>query len=579
MNFYKLICLAFTILFCQSLYSADASVSISSSSETTSVGEPFNVVVSAQGSYKTFNEPEFKNFSVENRSHSTSTSISIINGKMKRTKSVSYTYRVSALESGVFTIGPASLTLNDGSLVKSNTVSITVLPAPVVGAPKGDDRDRHQHSGEKPSDIYSKTLNAPLSEWEKRTPEYFVRTVIKPDVDFYEGEPVTVSYYIFTKPGAISNIAHYEPPLFENCWQEEISRSRLNFQRTVIEGRPYDYSLLKTFILIPEKGVDVLRGTQMVIDVTTGSFFNVRRRKISSPAVNIPLKPLPESKRFLRGTYGNFEMSVDKEKVKLNSENLLDSVTFTLKGCGNLHSPEIDMKEVDGLQIFPPDVKVDALLRDSEYCGEKTFTYMIKGVHKGVYVLGGGNIDFYSRDKGWYSINIPEVTIDVMESSPAATGISRSRDVKFEVLKELPEGLPVYGILMITQRIWFRVVLIIPFILMLASLFIWFIKSANKRFSTSFSSKLKYWEKCCVDAKDTNELMNTMYDALSSLYSIELRGERRVNVEKKYGSSLNAVCELIKDLQYCTYSANKKAELDVFKEKALKLLNPGIYKK
>ncbi len=564
------------------MYGADASVSISSGSKTVAVGDRFRVTVNAQGSYKKFNEPQFKDFNVENRSQSTSTSISIINGKMQRSKNISYSYILSPLKSGVFTIGPASLVVEKKGEIKSNTITVTVLDAPVMGTPDpGRDPAGGLIEGPGESDqgrLQSK-LRAPLTEWEKRTENFFIRSVIEGEGDFYEGEPVTIKYYIFTRPGAISNIVNYEIPEFENSWKEEITQPRLSFNRIMIGQVPYDHSLLATFVLIPEKGSGQLRGTQMVVDLTTGGFFNTRRHTISSPAINIPLKPFEEEEGFSGGVFGEFTISADRREVVLDRENPLDSVSFTISGCGNLHKADIDLPKVEGIQIFPPDIKTESSIKGGKLCGTKRFNYILKGLKPGEYPLGGHYAAFFNREKGWHKINIPVVNINVKEVPNVSSTISGERRIKYEVLRELPSGLRVYGISMITERIWFKIGVVVPFILIVVSMFLWLIKGASRKISSSFSSNLKLWEEKCRKSSDLNDLMNTVYDALSSLYSIELRGERQVNIEKKYGKSLREVCLFIKEMQHSIYSGESEVDMDEFREKAVKLLNPGVYRK
>jgi hypothetical protein len=582
----RVVCISLMLLalFAADVYASEASVVISSDVKTSAVGERFRVEVSAQGSYKTLNEPEFKDFSVDNRSQSTSTSISIVNGKMQKSKSISYSYILSPFKSGVFKIGPASVILESGKKIVSNTITVTVLDAPVVGSPKADDEKEtsdtqtFDSSSENKSDSRNK-LGSSLSEWEKRTPNFFIRSIVEGD-DFYEGEPITLRYYIFTKPGAITNIVNYEIPTFEKSWKEESTQSRLNFNRIMIDRTPYDYSLLATFVLIPEKGAGVLRGTQMVVELTTGSFFNVRRQTISSPAINIPLKPLDNNEGFSEGIFGNFNISVDKTDILLDRDNPLGSVTYKVNGCGNLHDISLNIGKVEGVQVFPPDVKTDTSIRNGNLCGSKAFSFIFKGLKKGDFVLGGNEIPVFSREKSWHKIKVPVLNVTVKEiSGDHAGGSSDNNKVRYEVLRELPEGLKIYDISMIAQRLWFKIVASIPFLLTAISLFLWFLKGATRKISMSFASKIKSWEEKCKGASDLNELMNIFYDALSDLFSVELRGERQVTIEKKYGKSLNKVCLFIQDMQHSIYSGENSDDIDSFKKRAIELLKPGVYKK
>ncbi|HOB70406.1 MAG TPA: BatD family protein, partial [bacterium] len=219
------------------------SVTLSTDSSVVSAGEVFRFILTAEGSFDSIIEPDLSNFDVDNRSESQSSSISIINGKMESSKSINYTYFLRAKKAGVFKIGPASVKLKNGRKKDSNIVTVTVTGSSAGSSDQTEGED--SKSGENPEPT-ANSLLAPLTTWEKRTPNHFIRAVVSPAGEVYEGEPVVVKYYIFTKPNAISDLNFYKTPSFENCWKEEKNESRLSFKRGAIDGNVYDYGLLKT---------------------------------------------------------------------------------------------------------------------------------------------------------------------------------------------------------------------------------------------------------------------------------------------------------------------------------------------
>jgi len=207
------------LLFTSSFLSLSAAeITLSTEKTTLQTGETFRMILSAEGDFETINEPSFNNFDVENRSQSQSSSISIVNGKMQSKKSINYIYDLRADKPGVFKIGPASLKIRNGKEISSNVLNVTV-----TGSSVNDNNNENFNSdaGGSGSVPTSNSLLAPLTNWEKKTPGEFLRAVISPSGEVYEGEPVTVKYYLFTKPGQISDLNFYKQPSFENCWKEE----------------------------------------------------------------------------------------------------------------------------------------------------------------------------------------------------------------------------------------------------------------------------------------------------------------------------------------------------------------------
>jgi len=544
-----------------------ASVTLSSDSQLVATGEAFRFILSADGDFDDIQEPGFNAFSVESRSQSQSNSVSYINGKMTSSKTISYTYLLRPEKAGVFKIGPAYV-VKGKKKTASNTVKVTVTGA------GGQDikQDESEASSLPGGDPTPNSLFAPLSKWEKRTPNSFLRAVVTPSDDIYQGEPLTVKYYLFVKPNTISDLNYYKQPTFENCWKEEVSQKRLNFKRVAIGNKTFDYGLLSTYTLIPEKGQETLEGTQMIVDVIRGGFFNSRKKSISTPALRIPLKPLPEIDLHSDGFYGDLSLTVDKKSLDLDKDNLLTTINFKLEGCGNFQAAQIKLKDNPRIKIFPPEIETTAGPTANGYCGSKTVKFMIKGLGKGQTSIVPEKLDVFSREKGWYKLGIADVPVDVKAISAGDEEKRSAADQSFELLKELPDGLSVYSLKPVTERLWFVILLLIPIVMTLLSLIFLFVRSSRGKRSRSFRARMGEWLEKIETAQSLNELLNTFYDALRDLYSIELKGERGANLEKKYGKSVDGVIEFIREIEYNSYSGNSNETLSPFRKKAMELI-------
>lgn len=554
----------FAILVISNLISAQ-SVTLSTDSSVVSAGEVFRFILTAEGSFDSIIEPDLSNFDVENRSESQSSSISIINGKMESSKSINYTYFLRAKKAGVFKIGPAALKLKNGRKNDSNIVTVTVTGS---SAGSNDNTEGEEPKSGENAEPTANSLLAPLTTWEKRTPNHFLRAVISPAGEVYEGEPVVVKYYIFTKPGAISDLNFYKLPAFENCWKEEKGENRLSFKRGAIDGNVYDYGLLKTYYLIPEKGLTEISGTQMIVDVMTGSFFNTRKQSISTPALRIPLTPIPEKEFHKDGFFADISVTADKGSITLDKDNLLETVTFTINGCGNLQSAVIELLPEPDLKYFSPEVELNADGTLNGYCGQKKYKFMVKGLKKGKFGIKAKEIETFTRNNGWQVLKVPEVSVDVRDFSNSDDSVSETVSQRFELLKELPEGIKIYETTPLIKRNWFKVMLLIPFIIVMLSFLIWLSGNIRESRSKSRRAKVEKWKEKIDRSASLNELLNVFYDALKEIYSIELRGERKHNVKRKYGDSVGDVIEFIKDIEFTSYSGDAGADISVFKIKA-----------
>ena len=579
--------LVFAALVLLPFFAFSQTITLSTDSEIVQTDALFGFVLTAEGSFDSIEEPDFANFTVENRSQSQSNSISIINGKFEKKSSITYSYALRAEKAGVFEIGPASLKAK-GKTIKSNKVTITVTGQGVGSAQSNSNSAQNVPQNDAKPDTtdenyYEKrasSLMSPLSEWEKKTPDYFIRTIINPANDLYAGEPLSVSYYLFVKPNSISDVNFYKLPVFENCWKDEKAETRLNFKRISIDGKVYDYAPIKTYILIPDGTTDFIEGTQMIMDVITGSFFSTRKATISSVGVKVPLKPMPEKEMHKDGVFGDFTVWADKKSLTLDKDNMLETLTFSIRGCGNFQDAEIALESNPNLKIFSPEINSSVSVTPKGYCGTKTYKFMVKGLKKGWTSIKVKAFDFFSRDNGWRSPDLAEVKVDVKETSGVEDNSSEEKEaVSFELLKELPANVKKYEISPLTEKKWFRLAILIPFAIMLAAFVIRMKYTLKSQHALSMSAKMGKWRDKIQKSNDCTELLNNFYDALEDLYGIKIRGERINSLKQKYGEKTGRIADFIRNIEEISYSGITGADISSLKEDAIKLLDPRGFAK
>lgn len=519
-------------------------------------------------------EPDFSGFDLENRGESSSSSISIVNGSMTSRKERIVTYILRPQRGGQFTIGPAVLVMEKGKEIRSNQVRLTVTGSgapqnPAAPGTPGTTPDTGAGTAAAGSALF-----APLSAWEKQTGRYFIRVVVSPEEPHYRGEPLVVSYYLFTQKNLISDLSFYRLPSFENGWSDEIEAPRkLSFSRTNIDGTVYDHALLKRYILIPDAKADRVGATQMILDVMTGGFFDTRKRALSSIALSLDLAPLPDADKHPAGIVGDLSVTQSHTMLTLDKQKPLDTVTYTVTGCGNLQQLDLSFSANSGLKIFAPDVKIDTQWDGARLCGTKTFKFMVKGLRAGSYELPAVTLDTYDRQKGWQTLATRPVAVTVGELAPDPAMLDEAkRSVAYELLRELPAGMAVYDLTPLTEQNSFRIALALPLLLLLIGSFWWLILGFLRTRREKKTFILREWERRLEAAPDATTLLNTYYDAVAAVTGIALKGERVREMEKRNADGLQPLTELVRDLQNALYSGSGNADLAALKGRAVTLL-------
>lgn len=414
-----------------------------SGKEIVSEGEQFRVVYTLNASGKNFKGPSFKGFRVlSGPNPSTSSNIQIINGKYTSTVTNSYTYYLTALKEGEYTIGPATIEA-DGKTYASNSLEIKV----VKGTPPADSRNSKEQRGEpqqgvKPEDV-------------------FLRTIINNN-NPYLGEQLVVTYKIYTRV-PIPQYSLRKFPSFNGFWAQDLmDENEQPQQRTeVVNGVQYMTAEIKKVALFPLKSaeltidpieLDVVLQVRSSQRRNTGdpffdrffddSFFgfgyrNIERTLVSKP-VELNVKPLPLENRpaDFKGAVGQFSLksNIDKTNVKTNEAI---NLKFTIWGRGNV-------KLIDDLGIaFPPDFEVyDPKINNKintsggSITGIRTIEYLLIPRNPGDFMIKPVTFSYFDPEKEKYStLKTDEFVINVEKGeegqSDAVYGIPSQEEIQY----------------------------------------------------------------------------------------------------------------------------------------------------
>ncbi len=262
---------------------------------------------------------------------SSSSSITIVNGKRSATQS--YQYLLLATKKGKFTIAAATLKLGSRTL-QSNTVTVEVSA-----------------TGKN---------TATLSENPKT--EAFVRLETEKE-NVYPGQQVILNLVLYTR----LNIESYQilnEPDFDGFFAQAANEVRDQPQRKTINGKEYYTQVIRRWALFPQKtGIYTLGplncNLDIAIDNERSSFFfrDTRQETIISNSVKINVIPLPAPvPESFSGGVGNFTMSARLQKGTVMTGEAV-SLIMKVEGDGDTRIVQPPLFELPvSLEKYNPSV-------------------------------------------------------------------------------------------------------------------------------------------------------------------------------------------------------------------------------
>ncbi len=436
----KLYTLIFTLLILSvNFVYSETSFHTQLNSNNVSVGDRIEVsfvLENANGSG--FKAPSFKGFSVlsgPNQSQSTQW----INGVTS--SSITYSYILSADQSGKFTINSAYITVN-GKRFKTQPVTITVR--------KGNKQTKKEKSG----DV---NLN---SQAEKIVRKNLFLKLYVDKSQAYEGEPIVATYKLYVHPQLqLVNLGQPTMPTFNGFWTQDLGIKELKFHTETLNGIPYRVADLKKVVLLAQQSGD-LKIEPMKIESVVRLEIKGRRRRSNSPfgdsffddffnrnyrdfkftitsrSTKIHIKTLPAgAPENFTGAVGvfNVKTSIDKNKVKTG-----DAVTLKVKisGIGNLKL--IDALPLDlppDIDMFDPKISDNINVSNSGMSGNKLFEYYLIPRTPGKYKIKPLVFSYFDlKEKKYKTLSSDEFVISVSQgsgnSSSIVSGVNK-KDVKY----------------------------------------------------------------------------------------------------------------------------------------------------
>lgn len=574
---HKVIAVALCCLLSMALSNAlGGSVKLSTDATKVGVGETFHITITAQdlpgGSLDINKIPP----GCKKVYHTTSASQGSvnINGSVKTSRSTSLILTVKGETPGKYTFGPVTV---DG--VSSNTISYQIVNEPTQRHSSPD----NDPAGSVPG-IQRHDPNSGPMFIGKGNEEMFLRASVN-KTTAYEQEAIVYTVKLYTSYNTIKFLGATAAPKFDGFVVEESSDVSNSISIENYNGKNYKTAVIARYIIFPQKSgnLQVIGNTYTVstdseqyyhdpyfstMTVRTPIQLNITPNDIT---INVKALPTPIPSDFIGGV-GNFSITSSMPSQTLNT-NAAGSLIYTISGSGNIKYvklPELAPSFPPSIEIYSPDVTVDAKVEGGTVRGTAKFDYSIMPSESGKFTIPAMTFSYFDPESGEYK----KIST---QSYPITVGVGKASDKSQQALRFndrlMPEGKISQNIQQpyvnsISYWLWYVVPLLI-FVLSLAyyrkylkdheDLVLLRSKKANKMALKRLSKAYK-----SLQAKKEEEFYDNMLSALWGYIGDKLKMPTseltRSNVSEEFEkhhvqeSTFMPIINLIDECEYAKYT-------------------------
>ena len=394
---------------------------------------------------KEFRAPDMKNIQIlTGPATSTSSSTTIINGKVESSTTITYTFTAVAYDEGEVELDGATIKAG-GKQITSNKLTIKVLPPDQASQAQGGQGQGSTQNQSRPSSGQNSAVgNDDL---------FMLATVDKTTV--YEQEAILLTFKIYKLPSVDLQAMSNKMPDLKNCHVQEVELpQQKEFNLEHYNGRNYQTMVWSQYVLFPQHSGELeipatpFEGTiAQRVDNNTGDifdmFFNSSRyvevkKDLTSKPIKINVKPLPQGKtNAFYGGVGDFSISLTISNTDVTANDAV-TVRVILSGTGNLKlvkTPE--MKFPQDFDIYDPKIDNKYSIKGGRQTGNKVYEYLIIPRHAGQYTIPALEFQYFDPKSAQYkTIKTDEYTLNVArgqgggESQGSVSYVSKE-DLKF----------------------------------------------------------------------------------------------------------------------------------------------------
>ena len=321
---------------------------------------------------------------------------SYINGSSFYKKS--YTYTLKPLKTGKLTIGPAIFKSGDKEY-RTQPVTITVTQGQNPVSPPATSPNTNKKAPVKSGNSKDIFLVAQLT---KKNP--------------YVNEAVGLTYKLYIpKSYGVQNYQELSQPEYNGFWAQDIDRNISGPYQGTINGKEYEYYVLKKKLLFPQQsGKLSIKPLTLSIDIQVpvirqmGYFqirdFETKRIKLSSGKKTVNVQALPEKGKPMdfTGAVGQFDFYVTADKNEVKTGEPVN-IIVGVRGIGNLKLFNLPpLKAPEGVELYDPTHNEDVKSTFAGNKGEVTDKYIAIPSRNGKFIIPAMRFSYFNPQTGIY---------------------------------------------------------------------------------------------------------------------------------------------------------------------------------
>ncbi|MCC8089150.1 MAG: BatD family protein [Rikenellaceae bacterium] len=380
------------------------------------VGAQFRVEFKVNAKPDDFSSPDFNGFNViAGPITSSGQSVNIINGKMTREESYTYTYVVVARETGNITIAPAEITVK-GTKYRTQSRIVEVV-AGGSGSTQQGNNSGSQSSGQTQTNGLANDDILLVASVSSR--------------NVYKGEPVRVVFKILTRVD-IAGIDIQKMPSFNGFWTHDIEPNGNTWTQETYNNKVYESAVVRDYLIYPQQSGELVvepmslaavaqivtqNRRQSIFDDFFGGGPSVQqiRKEVATQPVRINVKELPSgAPADFNGAVGEFRLSGGVSDTDI-STNQSGNYTITVSGTGNLPTvtaPKINMPS--SFEQYSVRITDDHRTQGNNITGSKTFTVPFIARAEGIYTIDPVHFTFFNTNTEKYeTLSLPAIRMSV----------------------------------------------------------------------------------------------------------------------------------------------------------------------
>lgn len=354
-----------------------------------------------------------------------SSQITIVNGRMQSSESLTMVIQLEALKAGRAEI-PALVIYAGANLFQTDPIAVEIQEPPPASA--GEEREG----------------------WAPAEDPYLEAKVDRSEV--FVGEQVVVTWTIYYRRD-IYNLSWGNPPSYRGFAAQDLDQARrLDQKMENYGGALYHVSFLKSTAFFPLQSGDMtIPPLEIQYESASGrrDFWGqllTEGRTVSSRPIALKVLPLPEEGKpgGFSGAVGQFTIASRLEKTEVPAHDSARLI-FTVTGDGYadfVTEPVLPLPA--SFEVYPPEVNRTAGNVAGRFQTRKEFSCLMVPREAGRFVIPPARFDYFDPASRTYrSAQSPSYTLTVTPARPAAAaaGPSLRGDLTREEVKLLSEDI------------------------------------------------------------------------------------------------------------------------------------------